>query len=376
MSLSRSAGTSGPARRAAVTLAAGVAVALGLGGVAACGAASGQQAADAATANLSNAKVASFTLHLSDPKGSLTASATSAAEKKSLQFIEDSTLTVTIDPAGDTTIGAAAAAPTPSSDPAAALKAAGSMEVDLSHGGTSVVGLRLIDGTLYLRADLSQLSDLSGQQLSDGLAAAPPALAPLVSGVKSGKWLSLDLPALLAKYPELATAMSSSTGTAASPQALLQLRTKLLAAFMDNSTRTVTTSGSETVVHLAVRAKGFLTAVSAAVEASGLPTGSSLASAKAKLSSVPDGTFDATVTVKGDHYTRASVDLHSVAALGTDARAKADTAGVELLADINDRAAALSAPAAGQVVALNSLVESLISELITGTLSLPGLTQG
>ncbi|HET9656027.1 MAG TPA: hypothetical protein VFP72_11775 [Kineosporiaceae bacterium] len=363
------------------TLTASALLLAGPGGLAGCGAVDAKKSADAAAANLSAAKVVAFTMSLKDPKGSLLATATTAEDKRVAQFIESSSLTVTIDPAGDATFGSATKAPQAApKDLVAALKNSGAMRLDLTRSGKSVVGLTIVNGVIYTRVDLAELSTVSGQQLSEQLADAPPMLAPVVDGLKTGKWLSLDLPALLAKYPELAKMASAGAGGAAtpSPQAMLGLQSKLLAAFEANSTKTVTASGDQTEVRLTVKAKAFLTAVVDTMAATGAVPGtaSSLSDLKSGLSSLPDGTVDVILTIKADHYTSAVFDLQSLAKLSKDPKAVSYTAGEQLRVDINDQAAAVTAPAAGQVVDLNSLVQSVLSQLAASGRPLSSLAGG
>lgn len=379
----RLAGAVRPGRRVVGTLTASVLLLTGLGGLAGCGTVDAKKSADAAAANLSAAKVVAFTLSLKDPKGSMLATAKTAEDKRVAQFIESSSLTVTVDPAGDATFGSAAKAQqTGPKDPVGALKNSGAVRLEVTRSGKSVIGLTMVNGVIYVRVDLAELSTVSGQDLNKQLADAPPPLAPVADGLKAGKWLSLDLPALMAKYPELTKMGSAGGGAGAagtpSPQALLGLQGKLLAAFEANSTKTVTTSGDQTEVHLAVKAKAFLTAVVDAMTATGAVPGkaSSLSKMKSDLGSLQDGTVDVLLTVKADHYTSAVLDLQSVAKLGKDPKAVAETEGAQLRVDLDDRAAAVTAPAAGQVVDLNSLVQSVLSELAASGKPLSSLAGG
>lgn len=370
-----------PRRRVMGTLTASVVLLAGLGGLAGCGTVDAKRSADAAAANLSAAKVVAFTMSLKDPKGSLLATATTAEDKRVAQFLESSSLTVTIDPAGDATFGSATKTPQAApKDLVAALKNSGAMRLDLTRSGKSVVGLTIINGVIYARVDLAELSTVSGQQLSKQLDDAPPMLAPVADGLKAGKWVSLDLPAVLAKHPELTKMASAGADTAAtpSPQALLDLQSKLLTALEANSTRTVTTSGDQTEVRLAVKAKAFLTAVVDAMAATGAVPGtaSSLSDLKSGLSSLQDGTVDVVLTIKADHYASAVLDLPSLAKLSKDPAAVSGTAGAQLQVDFNDQAAAVTAPAADQVVDLNSLVESVLSQLSASGQSLADLAGG
>src|SRR5262249_56815807 len=98
----------------------------------------------------------------------------------------------------------------------------------------------------------------------------------------------------------------------------------------------------------------------------GLPgrAAAELSSARAQLAQVPDGTLDGTVTIKDGHYTRVAVDLHSLAVLSKDAEAMKGTVGTELVVDVNDRAAPITAPAGDQVVQLDTLADALVGPLL------------
>jgi hypothetical protein len=377
------AASGGRAHRPVARLLAAGTVVAGLGVLTACGAADAARAETVATANLATAKVASFTLHLSDPRGSLAAAARAAENPKAASSLAASTLTVTIDPAGDATLGQTltpSATPSGKLDPATALKNSGAMDLVLTHAGTQVVDLRLIDGVVSFRANLDEMSNFSGTSLTEALTSAPPALAPVVNGLKAGKWLSLDLPALLASYPQLSSAISGAGTATSSPQALLQLRTKLLEAFRANSTSRTTTENGQTVVHVSVKAKSFLTAAMDALDGVvGLSGATPLSTEKAKVGSLSDGTVDLAVAINNDHYTRATMDLHSLALVSGDAAASKATEGVQAVVDINDHANGVSAPPASQTVSLNDLVKPLLSQLasagVNPTDRLSGLDQ-
>lgn len=342
-------------------------------GLAGCGGTSGgQDAADAATKNLQDAAVVSVTLHLDDPKNSLADAATTAEEKRIEESVTDSTLTMTVDPAGDTAVGATPeAVPT---DPVEALKNSGSVEFAYTHAGKQVLAVRMIDGVLYAKVDLAELSTLSGEDLDSKLSAGiPPSMSSVTEGLRAGKWLSLDLPAVLAEHPELRS-MLSGGGATPSAGTAAELQTKLLAALNDNSTKTVTSNGSETTVTMKVEAKAFLTAALDALSAAGVAgLEYGLSDAKDEIATLGDGTVDVSVTVKDDHYTKAALDMGSVAKLGDDAEAAKDLDGVVLVADIDDSASPVSAPAEGDTVDLAPLVGTLLSSFGAGMGSLAGL---
>lgn len=349
-------------RRGTRLLAAGAIVA-GVGVLTACGGVDAARAGAAASENLASAKAASFTIHLSDPQGSLAASATTAEDKEAARYLSASALTLTIDPAGDGTLGQTPTTPSGALPPAEALKSSGAMDLALTHEGKQVAGYRMIAGVLYVRADVNELSHLGGGSVADLLTTAPPVLAPAIDGLKAGKWLSVDLPALFTKYPQLSRGMSGADPDTPSPQAMLQLRTTLLEALLSHSTHRTTTENGETVTHLSVKAKSFLTAVMDALDSAG-PTGMTpLATEKAKLGSLSDGTVDVELAVTKDHFTRATMDLHSLAMLGTDAAAKKRTEGVRAVVDIDDQGRGVSAPPAGRIVPLDDMVAPFLSQL-------------
>jgi hypothetical protein len=369
-SLGRRSGSRPALRLMGIGTAGVVVLAIGLAG---CGAKSAQESADQAAQNLSSAKVATFTLHLVDPKKSLlNDSSMTASDKKSLAMVEDSTFRITIDPPGDSTLGGTPAASS-GGDLAKSLKNSGAVELAVTNAGKDIVGLRMVDGVLCVKADLTALSSLSGQDLSSQLAGAPAELSSAVTGLKDGKWLCLDLPGLIAKNPQL-SALASGAGSQLSAQQMAELRQKLMAALNSNSTQSVSTADGRTVVTMKVKAKAFLTAAVDALGSTGVPGMPSVSDLKSQLSSMSDGAITATLTAKDGHYTQAALDLHSLAELSTDAQAKSSTDGVQLIADIDDSASAVTAPAAADSVSLNSLVEKVLSGAGSGLLSgLPGL---
>lgn len=363
--------TTGSGRRAR-RFAVGLVAATAVTGLAGCGGTSGgQDAADAATKNLRDAAVVSVALHLDDPKNSLAGSVSTPEEKRVQEYISESTITMTVDPAGDTAVGATPeAVPT---DPVEALKKSGSVEFAFARAGKQVLAVRMINGVLYAKADLAELSTISGEDLDSKLSTGvPPSMSSVTEGLKAGKWLSLDLPAMLAEHPELKS-MLSGGGASLSAGTAAELQTKLLAALNDNSTKTVTSNGSETTVTMSVEAKAFLTAALDAFSAAGVAgLDSSLSDAKDEIATLSDGTVDVSVTVKDDHYTKAALDLGSVAKLSDDAEAVKGLDGVVLVADIDDSASPVSAPAEGDTVDLAPLVGTLLNGFGAGMGSLPG----
>ena len=362
-------------RLTAVGLAAAVTLA---GGVVACGRVSVKQQADAAAGNLAAAKVVSFTLRLDDPKGSL---ASTAEDKRTLGLLRDSAVTVTIDPAGDATFGTAMAqTAVPGGDPAAALKHSGSVDISYTHAGKAVVVLRLDGGVLYLRVDPAQIQAITGQPLPlDSLngPGVPPGLDVVAEGVKSGKWLSLDLSSLYERVAKARHGAGFGALGGAQPLGgnLADIRSKIIAAVTANTTSTSSVGhDGEVLISVRVAVRGALQGLLDAL--AGLPGlgAGPLASARAQLAQVPEGTLNGTVTIAKGHYTRVGVDLHSLAVLSRDPSAISGTEGTQLVVDIDDRAAPVTAPTGDQVVQLDTLAAAMIGPILElGPAGLAGL---
>lgn len=106
------------------------------GGLVACGKVATKNQVSAATNNLMNATSASFTLHLNDPKHEYTASAKDATDKESAKVLGDSTLTLTVDPHGDQTIGSVSSVGrSPSQNLTSALKKSGAYNLTWAYKG-------------------------------------------------------------------------------------------------------------------------------------------------------------------------------------------------------------------------------------------------
>jgi len=361
-----------PGGRGVRLTAVGVATALAVaGGVVACGRVNLKQEADAAAASLASAKVVSFTLHLDDPKNSLASGHTSADDAKTLAMLRDSAISITVDPAGDTSFGDAMKPPTSTvQDPAAALKHSGAIDVTYTHAGKSVVAFRMDGGVLYLHIDPAQIQAITGQPLPlDQLTGpdAPPGFAPVAEGLKSGKWLSLDLSSLYERIVKLggSTGFGGLGDTQALGGNLGEIRSKILAAVSANTT-TTSSAGPDGAVLIAVKvnARAAVQGVLDALAGLPGPAAAELASARAQLAQVPDGTLDGTVTIKDGHYTRVAVDLHSLAVLSKDADAMKGTVGTELVVDVNDRATPITAPNGDQVVQLDTLADAMVGPLL------------
>ncbi|RKS75693.1 hypothetical protein CLV35_2170 [Motilibacter peucedani] len=353
-------------------LVAGGAVSLALvGTLTACGSVDDKLAARDAMHNLRDAKAASFTLDLDDPKGELVSVATSADDERAARLAEDAVIRVTIDPAGDTTLGESSKqGATPSPDPVESLKKSGTLELVWSDGSTQVAAVRLVDGVLFARLDPQAWEKATGSALPLDAATAPQ-FATVVDGLKAGKWLKLDLAGAYAKAKAagLLDSVAGATGTtpqALDPGALRALGRDLVDAA--DLTTDVSQDGDKTLVKYQVDVKKSLLAALDVVTEPQYSTlfgrsisASELTQARTSIGKLPDGTpVTGTATVESKHLTRATVDLAGIAKLSQDAKASAITTA-KLVVDIDDSPKAVSSPDAGDTVALDTLVDMALA---------------
>lgn len=374
---SRRSAAPGSARRGRTVLAlAGTSVVVA-GALGACGSLDARLEARQAADALKNAKVASFTLHLQDPAGELGKLGQGADMGTQLDVLERGAVRVTVDRAGDTTIGQTGSTTSgkdQQADPVAALKAAGAFEVAWTQSGKDVAALRLVDGVAYVRLDLAAFRAATGQDVPvDQLSGsdAPPQFATVVEGVKSGKWLSLDLAGLYQKADKagLLDAEKQAQGldpSAVDPAAVRSLAQDLLQAVRSASATSETVGKDQQVtVSVSVKAKQALLA---ALDVLGEPAYSSLldadatlstslSSARSQIAALPDSPVTGSVLVEKGHVRRAALDLAGVVALGTDAQAKSTVKTAQLVVDVDDSAPSLAVPAADQVVQVDPLVD-------------------
>lgn len=316
--------------------------------------------------------MASFTLHLQDPAGELAKLTEGPDERKQVETVERSALRVTIDPAGDTTIGQLKPAGT-AGDPVAALKASGAVEIAWTQSGKDVLALRLVDGVAYARVDLDALRAATGQQLPiDQLNTpdAPPQFATLVEGVKAGKWLSLDLAGAYQKADKAGLLEAEKSQgvdpSAIDPAKATALVHDLLGVVQAQSTTTETAGkDGQITVAVSIKAKQALLAAldvlgqskyASLVDSDG-KLASSLPTDRAQISALPDTPVTGSVLVRDGHVRQASLDLASVVALGKDQQTKNTVKTAKIVVDVDDSAPALTVPAANQVVQVDPLVD-------------------
>ena len=360
-------------RRATRVSAATLVAALALvGGITACGKVDLKQQVDAAQTNLSHAKAASFTVRIADPDNELASTAKTADDMNAARIFKAASLTFTVDPAGDRTLGDAGKAKPKSDDPVSALKASGAFEISYANAGKTVLALRSVGGVLYARLDPTQWKTVAGKPLPlDDMNGpdAPPGTGPAVSGIRAGKWLSLDLAGLYTRAEELGLTKANGANPAKlDPTRVQALAKKIVEAVQRNYTSTSTNKGDITTVQVKVKAKEALTAVldtlgdpqfKDVLSAFGATGDAWLGQAKAAVARIPAGAVTGSVTIRKDHFTQVAVDLGSITALATDPEAK-KVRTARLLVDVDDSAAAVTAPAADQVVQVDALADAVV----------------
>lgn len=332
----------------------GVAAITMVSGLAACGGdktASGDDVMTAASDNLEAAKVVSASFHLVDPNNAVADSCDDPEMAK--KALSAATLTVTIDPAGDSTLGKVSTdVPTSGTQ---MLAQVGAMELAYTVAGEQVALFRLVDGVIYLKADLAAVSELTGEDLETMTGTVPGDFDEAVDALKSGKWVKVDLNTILQRYPQLDTMLTSGYGLDASVS-VQEMQQQLMSALIENSEKTVSSDGDTDTVELKVNGKDFALAIEdilATAEAAGIGDPST------EIQELGDGTVNMSVTVTDDHFTKATVDLASAQAV-MEPDSDTDLTGAQLIVDINDSAEGLTAPSEGDVVDMTDMVVQLV----------------
>ncbi|MFN8076866.1 MAG: hypothetical protein U0Q15_15810 [Kineosporiaceae bacterium] len=366
------------------------------GGVAACGEVDARAGARNGLENLRRAQVASFTVSLDDPSGSLSELPGAGVDAARLR---GASVRLTVDPPGTQSLGAT---PSPSSRPTdaagalKALKEAGSVELAVSTREGDALVLRLVDGVLYARVDQKVLSSLTGTPTDLGSAAKGlPGLEGPATSLEKGRWISADL-ARLAADPGVSEALKGAgEGQEAlpsdvDPALLARLATDLRSALSGKVSSVERIDGDEVRVDLAVKARdaarvllevldrpAYRSLLSSAGEA-GRDPAAALKEAREGLDRMPDVTLRASAFVAEDHLRRVRVDLAGLGALTGGA---SRTAGAALVVDVDDTADAVVAPPAAQVDAADGAVSGAVSGLsalkgLEGLEDLEGLGDG
>lgn len=371
---------SSPVPQLARRLTAGIAlVALPLGAAVGCGTAASakkdsvQSTLQKASDNLRASGSTSVVIHLADAAGNLRKAVTSGpnpAAPQQADLLLGGSVSFTVDPAAGKTLG-----DLQHGDPA--MPAADQLKlVNISMAvqadGGPVAQLRLVGGDLYVNVSIDKISDVAKKsgsttdlagQLDTLAAQAPAQLKPVITDVKAGKWLKLPL----APYAAQLKALQQKSPASPSLDSQ-QLGMNLLAAVRPYvAVSDASTSGDTRVLDVKVQAKQALKAVLASVQQleptlPGVPGLTKLDTAS--IDKLGDGTADGQVTIKNDHLTKITLDLGSAAKLAPAGATPApDLKGGTLTIDVDDSAAAVTAPSDVSPVDVGSLVQGALSGL-------------
>ncbi|TAK69690.1 MAG: hypothetical protein EPO13_07500 [Actinomycetota bacterium] len=337
----------------------------GVVGFVGCAQVNAKAATDAALANLQAATAATFTIRLDDPNDNLVSHAREA-DRRSTAALADSTVTVTVTAPAGSTLGQAAGPASAGTDPSRTV----GVSFAYAYRGTTLVQLRLVAGVLYAKLDLPGLAAMTGTPGSKpwrkGVDSDPifgAALGSVLTKLEAGKWLSLDLDT----YQQVTDALSKSglpgqpTPSQPDPAQISGWLQTVAEGVSANLTSIPRVDGATTYVDVKVNARAAAAAIVDRLAGANVPglDAAAVPSAKADVAKIADGTVDGTLTITDGHLTRIAVDLHSLALLGDDRDAVAATDGVRLLVDVDDSAAAVSAPARGEVAPIDSIVTGI-----------------
>jgi hypothetical protein len=199
------------------------------------------------------------------------------------------------------------------------------LALGLSSGSSTPVELRLVDQTVYLHLNPSELSNLGGSSTGSNLASDLQKAAQVLPGLSSlahGGWVSVslsELQSLEGMLSELGGAGSSSNTTSNLPTAASELRSQLINALGAHATYAYEgSSGGRSEYLVTLNVKGFVDEMAPVIQQgvsslSGLPSSmtSKLSDIGSKISKeVPAGkTVKMTLYVKNGVASEIDFDL-------------------------------------------------------------------
>jgi len=382
--------------RIRVVTAAGISLAVAIG-VAGCGTAQQISAKDAVTnglTSLGDAHNVALTVTLDTTVADVAAISKaqgdpmSASEQKTFALVLKGDIVYDVQAAGGKTFAQAAKAQKnvaqPKSvtdlfgDPAAlsaALKRENPFSISAHLSGNSLFDFRMVDGVLYLRADVKKILTLAGQdpaQLNSALSQLPPSMSGIAVAAK-GKWVSVDLvkaaaavngKGLLKSLPT--TPVPSSAATTADLQKLLA---DLKVAYSEKATITSLGNSSRGAGYrLSAPAKQIAQAVSADLVAMlGKTTGPQI---EKEIGKIPDKSFSLDVWVKDDKLSDVSVDLTQF----IDKVPAGKKLAINIVVDAGG--GAVSAPSGATAIDVKSLLSLIPTSALSGLASSSGSSTG
>lgn len=325
-----------------------------------------------ATKYLQASKASSFTLRLDDGSKSLEKLMTKKGDLKPelAQAVTGGSITVTV--AGKSLSRKAL---TRSGDLAATLKDV-SMSVVVRDNKAELGELRLVQGVLYGHVGLNEISRLAAlggttdldSTLDQGVQDGPPEAAALLTDVRAGKWVKLDLTKYVDKLAQLTeglTGIARPTPSAAAFDAQ-RLGNDLITAVKPYVTVTdANDSSSDRVLDVTVKARPALKAALTVLQgAKDLPFPNPFVDVlPADVDdAVKDGTARGQIRLKDGHLRSFSLDVESLRQLAKDPGTDS-LAGLNVALDIDDSADALVAPDNVSSVDVGKLVDSLFENL-------------
>ena len=383
----------GPATR----LAAGTLVlALPLAAAAGCGAAKKRtikQELASARDHLYNSKAASNTVHFTDPKGLLAKSFAHDGDADVAKEVVGGAISWTIDPTSDKTLRQLSFSPDTSE--AALKKSAAEVNFALSvKDAQKTIGeIRLVEGTLWVRVDLSEIDRVAGGGVLDGFdgfaADAPAQFRAALADVRAGTWMTLPLTEYLGKVSDLVKDLPNPVASAAPDLDVTKVGTKLFDAVKPAIKVTdANDSSSDRVLDVKVDARAAAKAALGVLKAEkDLPFAEALTDVTA--SDVDDtiaaGTVNGQIRLSDGHLKQVSVDLQSFKKLDASDHS-APVTGSTVTIDVDDSADAVTAPTDNvSSVDVKALLDDLFRQFsesfkttttFSGTGVISGTTQG
>jgi hypothetical protein len=260
-------------------------------------------------------------------------------------------------------------------DPAALsaqLKKSGAFGASVQLSGSSLFDIRSIGGVIYLRADVSKILKLAGQDpaaLTQELSALPPSMSSLAVAAQ-GKWVSIDLvkAATAAKKSGVLKALPTPSATPSlDPAKVQKLIADLKAAYQQKAT--IASIGSDPAkgegYRLSAPAKQVAEAISGDLIA--VIGSTSGAEVKKSISQIPDKTFNLDLWVKDDKLDAVAIDLTQFLDKPVTGKKLALDIGVEV------GGGSVSAPSGATAIDVASILSQIPPSAFSG---LSGLTGG
>jgi len=232
------------------------------------------------------------------------------------------------------------------------------IDFSLNNGGAGpVAAIRTVAGNLYATADLSQLSQVAGTNLTKDasqLGAHNPSLAPITSALLAGKWLELSSGAL--------GSLGKTLGSTSGPSGMgANLPGDFEAAFTKDVTwKAGTTSGT---YDASLDARSFIADLYPDMAEMSQLSGNPLPSKSAVLAQIPAGTtVSAVVATADDQVSSVTIDLLQFDHNPADLKELGPNPKVDLVTSFDSTSSPVTAPTGA--VTLDKQIPSLMMGLM------------